>query len=103
MSSVPTWLAIRRRTGAHTQWDRTIAGPTRRWTRGLLVAQVALSMVLLVGAMLLTRPLYLLQRQDPGVRTATMLDIKLWPLPNAGAAAARRAAGTTPLHALRSE
>lgn len=83
MSALPIGIAIRRRVGAQFMWDRTIAGATGRWGRGLLIAQVALSVVMLVGATLLTRSLYLLQHTDLGVRTAGILDVKLFTLPNA--------------------
>ena len=62
-------------------WNRTIAGTLGRWTRGLLVAQVALSIVLLIGAALLARSLYLLQHTNLGVRTDNRLSIRVMPLP----------------------
>lgn len=71
------------RTGAVTfGWDRTIAGTLGRWTRGLLVSQVALSIVLLVGATLLARSLYLLQHTNLGVRTDNRLTVRVMPLPD---------------------
>jgi len=83
MSALPISVAMRRRAGPQFMWDRTVAGATNRWGRGLLVAQVALSVVMLVGAALLTRSLYLLQTTDLGIRTANILNVKLFTLPNA--------------------
>ena len=80
MSGLPGWMAARQqRLGV--SWDRTIAGSTSRWARGLLVAQVALSVVLLVGAGLLARSLFLLQQQNLGVRTGNLLIVEKEPLP----------------------
>jgi predicted permease len=82
MTLVPLWIAMRRQASTQFLWDRTVAGTTNRWTRALLVAQVALSVVLLVGAGLLTRSLYLLQTIDLGVRTGGVLNVKVMQLPN---------------------
>ncbi|MFM8535836.1 MAG: ABC transporter permease, partial [Acidimicrobiia bacterium] len=81
VTALPTWFAMRRRASIHFSWDRTIAGPTNRWTRGLAVAQVALSVVMLIGAVLLTRSLYLLQHRDLGVRADGVVTAKLLPVP----------------------
>jgi predicted permease len=78
---LPTWFAMRRRASIHFAWDRTIAGSTNRWTRGLAVVQVALSVVMLIGAALLARSLYELQNRDLGVRTAGVVIAKLLPVP----------------------
>ncbi len=83
MSAFPIWIAGRRQASARFTWDRTIAGATSRWTRGLLVAQVALSVVLLIGAALLARSLYLLERVDLGVRRDGVLSVRVMALPNA--------------------
>ncbi len=83
MSALPIWVAMRRRPGPLFAWDRTIVGATSRWGRGLLVAQVALSVVLLIGAALLTRSLYLLQHTELGIRTADILTVRVWWLPKA--------------------
>lgn len=83
MSALPIWVAVRRRGDGPFIWDRTIAGTTNRWGRALLVAQVAMSVVLLIGATLLTRSLYLLQHTDLGIRTADILNVQLYALPNA--------------------
>ena len=58
-----------------------MTGAASRWTRGLLVVQVALSVVLVVGAALLTRSLYAVLNTDPGVRTAGMLTARLMAVP----------------------
>jgi putative ABC transport system permease protein len=77
MSALPTWIAMRRTASVNFTWDRTIVGTTSRWARGLLVAQVALSVMLLVGAGLLVRSLYVLQHASLGVRTAGVIDVRL--------------------------
>ena len=83
MSALPIWLAWRRRGAVMSMWDRTVAGSANRWARGLLVTQVALSVVMLAGAGLLIRSLYLLQNVDRGVRIEHVLNVKLMPLPSA--------------------
>jgi predicted permease len=83
MTALPLWIAMRRRAGSYTSWDRTIAGANSRWGRVLLVAQVAVSLVLLVGAALLTRSLYLLQHHDLGIRSAGIVTVRTLPLPGA--------------------
>ena len=83
MTALPLWVAMRRRAGSHATWDRTIAGANTRWGRVLLVAQVAVSVVLLVGAALLTRSLYLLQHNDLGIRSAGIVTVRTLPLPGA--------------------
>jgi putative ABC transport system permease protein len=81
MSALPVWFASRRSTTATIQWNRTIVGNTGWFGRGLLVAQVALAIVLLVSASLLTRSLYFLHNGDLGIKTDNMLTVKMWPLP----------------------
>ncbi|MGH9217941.1 MAG: ABC transporter permease, partial [Vicinamibacterales bacterium] len=81
ISAVPITLAWRRGLGAFG-WDRTIAGATNSWARALLVAQVALSVIMLSGAGLLIRSLYLLQSTDIGVHT-NVLAVRILPQPNA--------------------
>jgi predicted permease len=51
--------------------------------RGLLVAQVALSVAMVIGAGLLVRSLYLLQHTDLGVRTDGMVYVRTMAQPNA--------------------
>lgn len=81
ITALPVWLAIRRPVSAPMMWDRTMAPATNWWARGLLVAQVAVSAVILIGASLLIRSLYLIQRTDIGVRTANVIDVDLFSLP----------------------
>jgi macrolide transport system ATP-binding/permease protein len=75
------WFASRRRTTSTIQWNRTIVGNTGWFGRGLLAAQVALAIVMLVSASLLTRSLYLLNNGDLGIKTDNLLTVKMWPLP----------------------
>ena len=50
MSALPVWFASRRASAASIRWDRTIVATSGWWGRGLLVAQVALAIVMLVDA-----------------------------------------------------
>jgi predicted permease len=80
-SLLPVWLASRRETlQLHTV--RTVTA-TSRSGRVLLVAQVALSVALLMGAGLLTRSLYLLFHNHPGFDGTKILSARLRPLPGA--------------------
>jgi predicted permease len=81
ITALPVWLAIRRPVTAPMTWDRTMAPATGWWARGLLVAQVAVSVVILIGASLLVRSLYLLQQTDLGVKTANVINVNLFSLP----------------------
>ncbi|MDP2389662.1 MAG: ABC transporter permease, partial [Acidobacteriota bacterium] len=81
LTILPVWFALRRQSSVRFTWDRTMTGATSRWTRGLLVAQVALSVVIVIGAGLLTRSLYLIKHNDPGVHTANKLSVDLMALP----------------------
>src|SRR5688572_26321833 len=83
MSALPVWFAARRQSTAPLRLGRTVVGGTGWWGRGLLIAQVALAIIMLVDAMLLTRSLYLLNAGEMGIRTDNMLTIKMWQLPNA--------------------
>ena len=80
-SLLPVWLASRRET-RQLHSDRTVAA-TSRPGRALLVAQVALSVALLMTAGLLTRSLYLLFHNHPGFNTTGILSARLRPLPGA--------------------
>jgi predicted permease len=80
MSALPVWAALRRPAQIQARSERTVAGTSgRRTIRGLLVAQVALSVVLVVGAGLLVRSLYLLQHADLGIRTQSILTVRVSP------------------------
>jgi putative ABC transport system permease protein len=81
ITALPVWLAIRRPVAAPMTWDRTMAPATGWWARGLLIAQVAVSVVILIGASLLVRSLYLLQQTDIGVKTANVINVNLFSLP----------------------
>jgi len=54
-------------------------GSTARFRRALVVGQLALSLLLLVGAGLFARSLYNLMRVDPGFRTARLLTFSIDP------------------------
>src|SRR2546428_49209 len=80
-SLLPVWLASRRETPQlHT--DRTVAAASRPG-RVLLVAQVAVSVALLMAAGLLTRSLDLLFHNHPGFDGTKILSARLRPLPGA--------------------
>ena len=81
LTALPTLFAMRRQAAVQFTWDRTMTGAASRWTRGLLVVQVALSVVLVVGAGLLTRTLYAVLNADPGVRTTGVLTARLMAVP----------------------
>jgi predicted permease len=80
-SLLPVWLTSRREM-LQLHSDRTIAA-TSRPARVLLVAQVALSVALLMTAGLLTRSLYLLFNNYPGFDGSQILSARLRPLPGA--------------------
>jgi len=77
MTALPMAFALRRQQEIRFSWDRTTTGVAGRWIRGLLVAQVALSTIMLIGSALLTRSLYVVQHADPGVRAGTLMNVKL--------------------------
>lgn len=80
ISILPIWLAAPR---AFTLGGtRTVAPSTGLWSKGLVVVQVGLSVVMVAGAALLARSLYLLQQVDPGVRADGVVVVRLMPLPD---------------------
>jgi predicted permease len=81
ISALPVWLAVRRQVATPFAWDRTMAPATSWWSRGLLVSQVAVSVVIVIGASLLVRSLYLLERVDTGVKADHLIDVDVFPLP----------------------
>jgi putative ABC transport system permease protein len=83
ISSVPVWLGWRRRAALNHLSDRTITRRAGRWTRGLLVAQIALSVVMLSGAGLLIRSLHLLHQANLGLRVDRVLYVRVMPFPGA--------------------
>ena len=83
MTAAPVRVATRRVSAASVSGNRTVGGSATRWARALLVAQVALSVVLLVAAGNLTRSLYLLQSSPLGVRADGVVVARVMPRPNA--------------------
>jgi predicted permease len=84
MSALPVWFAARRHSAAAIRGDRTVTGAPGWWGRGLLIAQVALAIIMLIDATLLTRSLYLLSSGDMGIRVENILTVKMWQLPVSG-------------------
>ena len=82
MTALPIWTALSRSARLQIRPDRTVTGTPRRWSQGVLVAQVTLSVVLVVGAGLLVRSLYLLLHVNLGVRTANVLTVRVIPVPD---------------------
>lgn len=83
MSLLPMWIAAPRRMFVGVAAHRTVSPAMGHWARSLLVAQVALSLVMVVGAGLLGQSLYLLSQVDTGVDSENVTVARLWPLPNA--------------------
>jgi predicted permease len=81
MSALPLAIAWRRHTQVPATQNRTVVSASSRWARGMLVAQVALSMIMLTGAALLVRSLFLLQNVNTGVRAEQVVNLKLMPMP----------------------
>jgi predicted permease len=77
----PAWRGTRvDLTPALKDAARSSSAASRSWlSRGLVVAQVALTLVLLVGAGLFVRTLVNLQRVDPGFDTRNLLLFKVQP------------------------
>jgi predicted permease len=82
LTVLPTWFVARNPVSVRTG-GRSIAGSSGRWAESLLVPQVGLAIVLLVGALVLVRSVFELQRTDLGVRTADVLSVSLLPTPGA--------------------
>ena len=82
MSLLPIWLAAPSMASIARGAVRTAYGEVSYWTRGLLVAQVGLSIVLVIGAGLLGRSLFKLSRVDFGVNADRVLLAMIQPLPN---------------------
>jgi predicted permease len=77
---VPAWLVTRTNPAVALQSStRLVRGPVRRFNRGLVVAQVSLSLIVVVGATLLVRSLAKLRSTDPGYRREGALVIQLFP------------------------
>ncbi len=76
---VPIWRATRR--APRAGWRSTIDVRTSRWIDGLLMGQIAVALVLIVGAGLFARSLSALRHVNPGFRTdgTSVADITLQP------------------------
>jgi predicted permease len=79
---LPAWTASRRRPLSGPRADRTVACVSSRWGKALLVAQVAMSLVLLFGAGLFASSLMKLLNLDAGVRTESVRWSRLFAVPN---------------------
>ncbi|HXJ42860.1 MAG TPA: ABC transporter permease, partial [Bryobacteraceae bacterium] len=81
---VPAWRATREDPRAALQRNsRSIGRGMGRLGKGLVITQVALSLVLLAGAGLFIRSLQNLRAAHPGFQIRGMLEIPLFPRPNA--------------------
>ncbi len=83
--ALPAWQAARAEIGAVMKENGARTGPgvgMRQLQRGLVVAQVALTFVVLAGAALLGRSLSKLQDVDPGFRPANVLMLRAAPSPS---------------------
>ncbi len=79
----PAWRATREDPNAALQHgSRTLGRGAGRLGGGLIITQVALSLVLLVGSGLFVRTLKKLHDANPGFRTHSLLDVSLFPKPN---------------------
>lgn len=85
-SLVPAWNLSRISLTTLLQTGARSAGQRQRlqWTGGLVVAQVALALVLLTGAMLMIRNLISLTRTDVGVETSGLAQLALTLSPDDG-------------------
>ncbi|HLP03054.1 MAG TPA: FtsX-like permease family protein, partial [Opitutaceae bacterium] len=82
---LPAWQAARNEIGAALKENSARSGPSaglRRIQRGLVVVQVALTFVVLAGALLLGRSLARLQAVDPGFRAKNVLLLYASPAPS---------------------
>ncbi len=75
----PAWRATNLDLSTALKHSRRSTGPVSRLSKGLLVAQVAVSFVLLIGAGLFVRTLYNLQRVKLGFNQENLLVFKLKP------------------------
>jgi predicted permease len=78
---LPAWTATRRRDHIGLQAHRLVTSSTSWWGRSLLVAQVALSLVLLVGAGLFVKSLAKLRAIDAGYTTIGIVWTRVTSLP----------------------
>src|SRR5215813_12277477 len=75
----PAWRATGQDLSTALKQGRRTTGAVSRLSKGLIVAQVALSLLLLVGAGLFIRTLYNLQRVDLGFNQENLLLFRLQP------------------------
>ncbi|HSL23159.1 MAG TPA: ABC transporter permease [Vicinamibacterales bacterium] len=79
----PTLETVRRGPHVLREGNRATRAAGVRLQNGLVAVQIGMSLVLLVGAALLSRSLGEILRLDPGFRPANVLTAALWlPLPN---------------------
>jgi predicted permease len=76
---VPAWRATKPDLATSLKQSRRATGAVSRLSKGLIVAQVSLSLLLLVGAGLFIRTLFNLQRVDLGFNQKSLLVFKLQP------------------------
>ena len=82
MGVLPAWSASRSWLQTGLRPNRTVAHVSSRWGKVLLVVQVAMSLVLLVGAGLFASSLSKLRQLDAGVRTEGVRWSRLFAVPN---------------------
>src|SRR5438552_7278832 len=75
----PAWRSTRLDLATSLKQSRRTTGAVSRLSKGLIVAQVALSLLLLVGAGLFIRTLYNLQRVNLGFNQENLLRFRLQP------------------------
>jgi predicted permease len=75
----PAWRATKLDLATSLNQSRRATGAVSRLSKGLIVAQVALSLLLLVGAGVFIRTLYNLQRVNLGFNQEKLLVFRLWP------------------------
>ena len=75
----PAWQATRHDLSTTLKQSRRTTGAVSRLSKGLIVAQVALSLLLLIGAGLFIRTLYNLQRVNLGFNQENLLLFRLQP------------------------
>jgi putative ABC transport system permease protein len=74
----PAWELSRRDVSLQLKEGRWHAGRRSRLSKLIVVSEIALSVVLLAGAGLLAKSLFLLHRVDPGFRTDHLLTVEVY-------------------------
>jgi predicted permease len=77
--AAPAWRATRTDPGTALQRSARMSGGTGRFGKGLVAVQVALSLVLLIGAALFLRTIRNLRTVDAGFRRDGILVVQLFP------------------------